>query len=67
MAVLCFMTVMIIESVTLCHYLMVKSHLLPLLNSLVSLLGREMLLVGVVTPQMQSALLFKHTTSVSLS
>lgn len=67
MAVLCFIAVRIIESVTLCHYLMVKSHLLPLVNSLVSLLGREMLLVGVVTPQMQSTLLFKFTTSVSSS
>lgn len=67
MPVLCFITVKIIESVTLCYYLMVKSHLLPLVNSLVSLLGREMLLVSVVTPQMQSTLLFKLTTSVSLS
>lgn len=67
MAVLYFNTVKIIESVTLCHYLMVKSHLLPLVNSLVSLLGGEMLLVGVVTPQMQCTLLFKLTTSVSLS
>lgn len=67
MAVLCFIPVKIIESVTLCHYLMVKSRLLPLVNSLVSLLGREMLLVDVVTPQMQSTLLFKLTTSVSSS
>lgn len=67
MAVLYFIPVKIIESVTLCHYLMVKSHLLPLVNSLVSLLGREMLLVDVVTPQMQSTLLFKLTTPVSSS
>lgn len=67
MAVVCFITVKIIESVTLCHYLMVKSHLMPLVSSLASLLGKEMLLVGVVTPQMQSSLLFKLTTSVSLS
>lgn len=67
MAVLCFITVKIIESVTLCHYLMVKSYLLPLVNSLVSLLGREMLLVGVMTPQMQSSVLFKLKTSVSSS
>lgn len=67
MAVLCFIPVKIIESVTLCHYLMVKSRLLPLVNSLVSLLGREMLLVDVVTPQMQSTLLFKLTISVSSS
>lgn len=67
MAVLCFIPVKIIESVTLCHYLMVKSRLLPLVNSLVSLLGREMLLVDIVTPHMQSTLLFKLTASVSSS
>lgn len=59
-----FITSKISASVTLCCYLVTKSHLLSLVNSLISLLDREMLLVGVVVPQMQSSLLFKLTALV---
>lgn len=45
-AALCFITSKISASVTLCRYLVAKSHLLSLVNSLISVLDREMLLVG---------------------
>lgn len=59
MAALCLITSKIGASVTLCHYFMVKSCLLSLVNSLISLLDQEVLPVGVVLPQIQSSLLFK--------
>jgi len=65
MTVLGFIISKISSSVTLGRYIMVKSCLLSLVNSLIRLADREILLVVVVVPQMQSSLLFKFTIFVS--